>query len=109
VKPKKAPPAAPDLAPGEPLWSRTDESIMARGVELGVAPLVGESMTAFKNRIQAKTDPVKAKPARANVAVSASVQSRAPLPRPAVPTPEVIAARRRALDHALHGQQGRLH
>jgi hypothetical protein len=38
-----------------PWWS-TDELIIAKGVELGLSPLAGESMAMFKGRIQARID-----------------------------------------------------
>ncbi|WP_167595184.1 helix-turn-helix domain-containing protein [Collimonas pratensis] len=41
---------------GQGAWWATDDSVMAKGAELGLKPLAGESMPAFKGRVQATID-----------------------------------------------------
>jgi hypothetical protein len=51
------PPAVPPKSAGGGVWWSTDEKILAKGRELGIAPRSGEYMGQFKARIEAMLDP----------------------------------------------------
>ncbi|WP_092399562.1 helix-turn-helix domain-containing protein [Collimonas sp. OK412] len=49
-------PLVASKAGGQGAWWATDASTVAKGVELGLMPIAGESMPAFKGRVQAAID-----------------------------------------------------
>jgi hypothetical protein len=49
--------AKPEAPPPQPGWWKSDSGIMARAVELGVAPLPGETYHALKSRLLALSEP----------------------------------------------------
>jgi hypothetical protein len=51
------PPTVPPKPAGSGVWWSTDEKILGKGRELGIAPRSGEYMGQFKARIEAMLDP----------------------------------------------------
>lgn len=75
-------------------WYTNDQTILAKGTELGLAPNAGESMQQFKARINDKID------GRAPAAPAASAVTIPQEPTRVAMTPEAIAARQSALAEA---------
>ena len=81
---------AKSLEPKKPAgnWWATDETILAKGRELGIAPRSGEYMGQFKARIEAMLDPTNEPKVSAAPAVAPSPPAAPAAPRVIVDQPD---------------------